>query len=40
MNEMKKILNFWLMAALLCGLSMSVASCKDDDDGLTAEKQA
>ncbi len=23
MNEMKKILNFWLMAALLCGLGLS-----------------
>jgi len=40
MNEMKKILNFWLLAALLCGLSMSVTSCKDDDNGLTAEQQA
>ena len=29
---MKKIMNFWLMAALLCGLSLSVTSCKDDDD--------
>jgi hypothetical protein len=28
---MKKKLNFWLMAALVCGLSMSIASCKDDD---------
>ena len=28
---MKKILNLWLMAALVCGLSMSVTSCKDDD---------
>ena len=28
---MKKRLNFWLMAALVCGLSMSIASCKDDD---------
>ena len=31
-NSMKKILNLWLMAALVCGLSMSVTSCKDDDD--------
>ena len=30
-TNMKKILNLWLMAALLCGLSMSVTSCKDDD---------
>ena len=28
---MKKILDFWLMVALVCGLSMSVTSCKDDD---------
>ena len=28
---MKKKLNFWLMAALVCGLSMSITSCKDDD---------
>ncbi len=28
------------MAALLCGLSLSVSSCKDDDDGLTAQQQA
>ena len=28
---MNKKLNYWLMAALVCGLSMSVASCKDDD---------
>ena len=40
MNEMKKLMNFWLMAALLCGLGLSVTSCKDDDDGLTAEQQA
>jgi len=31
-NNMKKILNLWLMAALTVGLSMSVTSCKDDDD--------
>lgn len=28
----KKIFNFALMAALACGLSMSVTSCKDDDN--------
>ena len=28
----KKIFNLSLMAALLCGLSLSVTSCKDDDD--------
>ena len=27
----KNILNIWLLAALLCGLSLSVTSCKDDD---------
>ncbi|MBP5339647.1 MAG: hypothetical protein J6Z14_10185, partial [Prevotella sp.] len=40
---MKKIFNFWLMAALVCGLSIGVASCKDDDndgDGKTPEEQA
>ena len=29
---MKKLMNFWLMAALVCGLGLSVTSCKDDDD--------
>ena len=28
---MKKILNIALMAAMVCGLALSVASCKDDD---------
>jgi len=28
---MKRRLNLWLLAALLCGMSMSVTSCKDDD---------
>ena len=32
---MKKIANFWLMAALVCGLAVSVTSCKDDDDDNT-----
>ena len=32
MNKMKKIMNVWLMATLVCGLSLSVTSCKDDDD--------
>ena len=31
MNMKKNILNIWLLAALLCGLSLSVTSCKDDD---------
>ena len=39
MNEMKKILNYWLLAALLCGLSMSVTSCKDDDDDNSSENR-
>ena len=28
----KKLINFWLLAALMCGLAVSVTSCKDDDD--------
>ena len=40
MNMMKKILNFWLMAALTMGLAVSVTSCKDDDDELSAEERA
>ena len=28
----KNVLNFWLFAAQLCGLSLTVTSCKDDDD--------
>ena len=28
---MKKLLNLWLMVALVCGLAVSVTSCKDDD---------
>ena len=39
MNEMKKLMNFWLMAALLCGLGLSVTSCKDDDDDSKSEEQ-
>ena len=37
---MKKLMNLWLLAALVCGLGLGVTSCKDDDDGLTAEQQA
>ena len=33
----KNRLNFWLLAALLCGLSLSVTSCKDDDDNNSSE---
>ena len=39
MNEMKKLMNLWLMAALLCGLGMSVTSCKDNDDDNTSEQR-
>ena len=36
----KKVFNIWLLAALLCGMSLGVTSCKDDDkDGLTPEEQ-
>ena len=31
----KNIFNVWLLAALMCGLSLSVTSCKDDDDKST-----
>ena len=37
---MKKIFSFGLMAALVCGISMSVASCKDDNDSKSEEQQA
>jgi len=38
---MKRRLNLWLLAALLCGMSMSVTSCKDDDknDNMSEEQQ-
>ena len=36
---MKRRLNLWLMAALLCGMSMSVTSCKDDNNEPSAEEQ-
>ena len=29
---MKKYFHFWLLAALVCGMSLSVTSCKDDDN--------
>ena len=35
---MKKILNFWLLAAMVCGLSLSVTSCKSDDDSDGSEQ--
>ena len=36
---MKKIMNLWLMAALTVGFSLSVASCKDDDDTPSESEQ-
>ena len=36
---MKKLMNLWLLAALVCGLSLSVTSCKDDDDDNKSEEQ-
>ena len=38
-NMNRKIMNLWLMAALVCGLSMSVTSCKDDDDNPGGEPE-
>ena len=35
----KKLINFWLLAALMCGLGLSVTSCKDDDDDNKSEEQ-
>ena len=37
---MKKIFSFGLMAALVFGISMSVASCKDDNDSKSEEQRA
>ena len=31
-------MNLWLMAALVCGLSLSVTSCKDDDDNTSEQR--
>ena len=39
MYNLKKFLNLWLMAALVCGLSLCVTSCKDDDDDNKSEEQ-
>ena len=36
----KNIFSFGLMAALVCGISMSVTSCKDDNDSKSEEQQA
>ena len=35
----QKVFNWMLMAALVCGLSLSVTSCKDDDDDNTSEQR-
>ena len=35
----KNVLNLWLLAALMCGLSLSVTSCKDDDKLTDEERQ-
>ncbi len=35
----KKSFNLWLWAALLCGLSLSVTSCKEDDNSMSEEEQ-
>ena len=32
MDILKKTTNLWLMAALVCGLALSVASCSSDND--------
>ena len=37
---MKKFFNIWLLAALVCGFCLGVASCKDDsNDGQSEEQQ-
>ena len=36
---MKKRINLWLMAGLVCGLGMGVTSCKDDKEPSEEEKQ-
>ena len=36
----KSVLHLWLIAALMCGMSISITSCKDDDkDELSPEEQ-
>ena len=39
MKTMKKLMNLLLLAALVCGLGLSVTSCKDDDDDNKSEEQ-
>ena len=36
----KNIFNLWLLAALMCGLSLSITSCKDGDSEPSAEEKA
>ena len=36
---MDRLLKFWMMAALACGLSMSVTSCKDDKNEPSEEEK-
>jgi len=35
----KNVLNWLLMAAMVCGFSLNVTSCKDDDDDKTSEQR-
>ena len=39
MKKTNNIFHLWLLAALVCGLSLSVTSCKDDDDKLSEEEK-
>ncbi len=36
---MRKIFSFGLMAALVCGISMSITSCKDDNNDSKSDEQ-
>ena len=36
---MKKLSNLWLLAALVCGMSLGVSSCKSDDDNEMSEEE-
>ena len=36
----EKLLKFGLLAALVCGISLSVSSCKDDDNNVSEEEKA
>ena len=38
MKMKKKVFNIWLLSALVCGLSLSVTSCKDDDKDDTGDE--